>query len=99
MSQLRYLEAKGGYPSLTVLRTITGRLVMPLDWLVYERNERQTLPGDSRLQFEAIGRLRLDERRATQVLLGGLARQYMVKRNVAAEPLSTACVEATETSP
>ncbi|MGI0995429.1 hypothetical protein ACRCQX_28020, partial [Pseudomonas aeruginosa] len=36
---------------------------------------RQALPEDLRLQFEAIGRLRLDERRAIRALLDDLIRQ------------------------
>ncbi|WP_134629179.1 helix-turn-helix domain-containing protein, partial [Pseudomonas aeruginosa] len=99
VSQLRHFETKGGHPSLVVLQTIAGRFAVPLDWLVCERSERQALPEDLRLQFEAIGRLRLDERRAIRALLDDLIRQYMAKRNAAAKPLPAACAEATETSP
>ncbi|ALY36049.1 helix-turn-helix domain-containing protein [Pseudomonas aeruginosa] len=99
VSQLRHFETKGGHPSLVVLQTIAGRFAVPLDWLVCERSERQALPEDLRLQFEAIGRLRLDERRAIRALLDDLIRQYMAKRNAAAKPLPAACTEATETSP
>ena len=91
VSQLRHFETKGGHPSLVVLQTIAGRFAVPLDWLA--------LPEDLRLQFEAIGRLRLDERRAIRALLDDLIRQYMAKRNAAAKPLPAACAEATETSP
>ena len=80
VSQLRHFETKGGHPSLVVLQTIAGRFAVPLDWLVCERSERQALPEDLRLQFEAIGRLRLDERRAIRALLDDLIRQYMAKR-------------------
>lgn len=86
VSQLRHFETKGGHPSLVVLQTIAGRFAVPLDWLVCERSERQALPEDLRLQFEAIGRLRLDERRAIRALLDDLIRQYMAKRNAAAKP-------------
>ncbi|HCL3684359.1 TPA: helix-turn-helix transcriptional regulator [Pseudomonas aeruginosa] len=99
VSQLRHFETKGGQPSLAVLQTIAGRFAVPLDWLVCERSERQALSEDLRLQFEAIGRLRLDERRAIRALLDDLIRQYMAKRNAAAKPLPAACAEATETSP
>ncbi|MBH8716329.1 helix-turn-helix transcriptional regulator [Pseudomonas aeruginosa] len=86
LSQFRHFETKGGQPSLAVLKTFAGRFGVSLDWLICDRGERRALQADLQLQFEAIGRLRLDERRAIRALLDELIRQYMAKRNLPAKP-------------
>lgn len=46
VNQLRHSETRDEYLSLAVLQTIAGRFAVPLDWLIYERNERQALLED-----------------------------------------------------
>jgi len=78
-TQLRRYEKGESQPTLDVLRKLAIALNVPGDMLLFDEHER-TAPEDFMLQFEAISKFGIDEKKILKEVLDGLILKHEAKR-------------------
>ena len=79
ISQLRRYEAGTSQPTLDVLRKIAVALRVSADVLLFGTDERGP-DEDLRLQFEAVSRLSVEEKKAIKLMIEGLLIKHEARR-------------------
>jgi transcriptional regulator with XRE-family HTH domain len=77
--QVRRYEGGGAEPSLEIVRKLAVALAASADELLFEKDERSP-DEDLKLQFEAISRFDLEERKVAKALLESLILRHEAKR-------------------
>jgi transcriptional regulator with XRE-family HTH domain len=78
-TQLRRYEKGESQPTLDVLRKLAIALNVPGDMLLFDEEEREP-PEDFLLQFEAISKFGLEEKKIIKEVLDGLILKHEAKR-------------------
>ena len=78
VNQIKKYEAGSAQPTLSALIKLAQTLHVSIDALVFEEGERGP-DEDLRLQFEAISRMPLEEKRIIKALLDGMILKHQTK--------------------
>jgi len=81
VNQIKKYEAGTAQPTLTAMIKLAQTLHISLDELVFEEGERGP-DEDLRLQFEAISRMPLEEKKIIKALLEGMILKHQTKQMV-----------------
>ncbi len=81
VNQIKKYEAGTAQPTLTALIKLAQTLHISLDEMVFEEGERGP-DEDLRLQFEAISRMPLEEKKIIKALLEGMILKHQTKQMV-----------------
>ena len=79
VAQIRRYESGSSQPTLEVIRKIALALHVSADKLIFDENERGP-DDDLRLHFEAVSKLKPDEKRTIKELLEGMLLKHEAKR-------------------
>jgi transcriptional regulator with XRE-family HTH domain len=79
VNQIKKYEAGSAQPTLRAMVKLAQTLHVSLDELVFEEGERGP-DEDLRLQFEAVSRMPLEEKKIVQALLDGLIVKHQTRQ-------------------
>jgi transcriptional regulator with XRE-family HTH domain len=81
VNQVRRYETGSAQPSLEALKKIAVAMSVTIDSLVFADNERGP-DEELKLQFEAVSRMSLEDRRAIKALLDGMIIKHQTRQMV-----------------
>jgi transcriptional regulator with XRE-family HTH domain len=79
VTQLRRYEAGTSQPTLDILKKLAVALSVSADLLLFDKDERGP-DEDLRLQFEAVSRMSLEEKRVVKELIEGMILKHEARR-------------------